>query len=212
MYIFSVIFLFLSLMQEKNPVFMYGFSRERDEEGVLHDDSSDVFEWYVYVVYSIWIASILTEVLTYLVGRFEAQRFLKTEGCTHFPFIFCNRVSVRDSGCLWLLALTVWFLGLGASMAITMHTVVAHGYVKRNAFVLWLVICLTACSAFGSLSDALSIGGPTGLQAQSRAVSILSSFRIVLIVPVQIIFSAFFVWLCIPPMGILLDCVLCNSE
>jgi hypothetical protein len=210
MYLFSVIFLFMSLEQEKNPVFMYGFSRERDEEGVLQDDSSDMFEWFVYLVYSIWITSILTEVLSYLVGRYEQTG--KSKEFTHFPFIFCNRASLRDSGWLWLLSVTVWFLGLGAAASIVMHTVVAHGYVKRNNVVLWMMVALTACSAAGTLADALSLGGPTGIRAQSHAASWLSALRVVVILPLQIIFSGFFVWLCCPPTGMLLDCVLCNSD
>ena len=101
---------------------------------------------------------------------------------------------------------------MGAVASIVMHTVVSHGYVKRNHLVLWMMVALTACSAAGTIADAISIGGPSGIKAQSHAASWLAALRVVVIMPLQIIFGFFFVWLCNPPTGMLLKCVLCNED
>ena len=49
------------------------------------------------------------------------------------------------------------------------------------------------------LADSLSLGGPTGIYVQSRSASWLASLRSVIIVPVELIFTVFFVFLCDPP-------------
>jgi len=129
-----------------------------------------VFEWFVYLVYTIWIVSIATEVLSYLIGRYENKKDTK-DTFTHISLILCNRARVQESGWAWLLLLTVWVLGMGAAASIAIHTVVSHAYVKRNHVVLWLLAALMGCSVAGTLADALSIGGPTGIRSQSRAAS-----------------------------------------
>lgn len=145
-----------------------------------------------------------------MIGRYENNNDTK-DTFTHFPLILCNRARVQESGYAWLLLLTVWFLGMGAAASIAMHTVVSHAYVKRNHVVLWLLAALTGCSVAGTLADALSIGGPTGIRSQSRAASWLASLRVVVIMPFQVIFGAFFIWLCCSPTDMLLKCVLCNQ-
>jgi hypothetical protein len=211
MHLFCVLFCFLSLTKQTNPIFYYGFSRERDSEGTLHDDSSDVFEWYVYCVYILWVLSIASEAFSYLVGRYSAVKPRDSDACTAVPWVFFNRSPV-DAGCGVILALTVWFLGLAASAAIVAHTVVSHSYVKRNHATLWLFAALVGCTVAGTVADALSIGGPTGIRASSKGASWLASLRVVVLVPMLFIFSCFFVWLCLPDLGEKLDCVECNSN
>jgi hypothetical protein len=211
LYLFSVLFCFLSLTKEVNPIFYYGFSRERDAEGMLHDDSSDIFEWYVYLVYALWLLSIATEMFSYLLGRYSGAKPKGDDLCTAIPYVFFNRAPIY-SNCALVLALTVWFTGLAASAAIVIHTVVSHSYVKRNHATLWLFAALLGCTVGGALADALSLGGPTGIRANSRVASFLAAFRVVVVVPLLVIFGVFFVWLCLPGLGDKLDCVECNSN
>lgn len=211
MYLFCVIFCFLSLTKETNPIFYYGFSRERDSQGTLHNDSTDIFEWYVHFVYILWVLNIASEAFSYLVGRYAGKTPTDSDTCTAFPWILFNRSPTR-ANCGIMLFLTVWFLGLAAAASIVLHTVVSHSYVKRNHATLWLFAALVGCTAAGALADAMSIGGPTGIRASSKGASWLASLRIIVLVPMLFIFGCFFVWLCLPDLGDKLNCVECNDH
>jgi hypothetical protein len=50
----------------------------------------------------------------------------------------------------------------------------------------------------GAVADAISIGSIDGLRVTSSTVSWLVSFRMLIIVPLEIIFSVFFIWMCLP--------------
>ena len=203
-YLVSLVFCFLSLTRSTNPIFQYSFSRERNAEGALENDETDAFEWFVYVTYGTWVLSILTAMLTYLVGRYGAKNPYSSQYCASFPFIFCNRTAIHnedDDGtrCGMMLLLTIWFLGNAVAASIFVYAAMSHTFVKRNVYFAWLLVVLLALVAMGTLADALSLGGPTGIYVQSRAASWLASLRAVVIVPLQVIFTLFFVWMCNPP-------------
>jgi hypothetical protein len=202
-YIFSVVFIVLSGMREKNPIGQYSFSRERDDEGTLKNDETDAFEWFVYVTYVVWVTSILTEVLTYLVGRGGGGKNPHDGQCSAVPFLLCNRVSINggeaDMRCAQGMFLIVWFLGFGAAASTMMYTTLSHMFVRRNVYFSWLFVVFVCFAAFSALSDAISLGGIDGLAVQNRPASFLAAIRVVVVVPVTIIFSLFFLWLCSPP-------------
>jgi len=197
----SVIFCFLTLTCTTNPIKQYNFSRERNPEGVLENDGSDPFEWFVYLTYLSWVISIFSSVLTYLIGRIGSKNPYRGQFCAGFPFMFCNRTSIDDengSNFCWMIALVVWFVGLAACASIFVFTAISHTFVKRNIYFSWVLVVLLSLMAFGTLADALSLGGPTGIYVQNRAASWLASLRIVVISPIQVILTVFFLILCAP--------------
>jgi len=202
----SLVFLALAVFAETNPIGKYTFSRERDAEGVLRNDDTDAFEWYVYLVYGVWCVSVFTEVLSYIVGRAGGGKELRTHDgqCSALPFLFCNRVSVRDDdgeggACLVGLVLMVWFLGLGAAALAAVHTFLSHTFVTRNVYFAWLFLLFLLFTVLSTLADAVSLGGIDGLAVQNRVASQLAAFRVVVVVPVLVIFSLFAAFMCSPP-------------
>lgn len=210
MYLFSLLFCCRALFHDINPIFLYGFSRERDARGELRDDSTDIFEWYVHLVYILWVLSVVAEALSYLVGRYAAIQPKASDACTAFPWVMFNRSPIRANAGV-LLVLTMWFIGLAVAAAIALHTIVSHCYVKRNRSFLSLFAALLACAAASALADVLSIGGPNGIRAFSKGASWLASLRAVVIAPALCIFGFFFVLLCMPDLGDKLECVDCNQ-
>ena len=206
-FLFSTIFCFLALTRETNPIGQYSLSRERDADGVLQNgmtDDSDAFQWYVSTTFGIWVVSIVTCVLTYLVGRYGAKQPYADQLCASFPFFFCNRTAIHDEAhdgtrCGTMLMLTFWFFGLAAAASVVVYTILAHMYVTRNVYFSYLLLSMLGMDVAGTLADSLSLGGPTGIYVQSRSASWLASLRSVVIVPVELIFTVFFVFLCDPP-------------
>jgi hypothetical protein len=203
-YAFSVVFLIMAAMRSPNPIGQYGFSRERDEEGTLRNDQTDAFEWFVYATYIVWVSCILTEVLSYLVGRGGGGKMPHNGQCSAFPLTLFNRVSVGGGGedglrCVQGLVLLVWFLGLGASASTMMYSTISHMFVKRNVYFSWLFVVFICFATFSALADAISLGGIDGLAVQNRPASWLAALRVVVVVPATVIFSLFFIWLCSPP-------------
>ena len=201
-FMFSAVFVIMSSIHDINPIGQYGFSRERDNEGTLVNDNTDAFEWFVYVTYLVWVISILTEVISYLVGRGGGK--LPHQGqCSALPFLLTNRVSINgdenSNRCGKGLILLVWFLGFGVLASIMIHTTISHVFVKRNVFFAWLFVVFTASTVLSTLSDAISIGGIDGLAVQNRPASYLAALRVVVIVPLLLIFSLFFLFMCAPP-------------
>ena len=202
-YLFSVVFLVIAMMRDTNPVGQYTFSRERDAEGVLKNDQTDAFEWFVYATYIVWVATIATEVLTYIVGRGGGGKNPHNGQCSAFPLTFFNRVSINggenDLRCAHGMILLVWFLALGASASTMLYTVLSHMFVKRNSYFMWLFVVFVGFESFAALSDAISIGGIDGLAVQNKPASYLVSFRVVIMLPITVIISIFFCILCNPP-------------
>ena len=200
----SIIFCFLSFSMSTNPIFQYSFSRERNSEGVLMNDQTDVFEWFVYAVYFVWLISIGSCALSYLLGRGAKQPY--AQQCSSFPFLLCNRVSIDGgdgdgSACGSMVLLMIWFLGLSAAASVAVGTAISHTFVTRNVLFSYLLLVFLGMSVMGTLADALSIGGPQGISVQSKAASWIASARVVVIVPVQVIFTVFFLLMCSPPWG-----------
>ena len=75
-------------------------------------------------------------------------------------------------------------------------------FVTRNVWFAWLFVALLTAEILGGLSDALSLGGIDGLAVENRPASWLAAFRVVIILPILLIFSLFFLWLCSPPWTI----------
>ena len=202
-YLFSVVFLVIAMMRDQNPVNQYTFSRERDAEGVLKNDQTDVFEWFVHFVYIIWVATILTEMLTYLVGRGGGGKNPHKGQCSAFPLTLFNRVSINggenDLRCIQGIILMVWFLALGASASTMLYATISHMFVKRNIYFMFLFVVFICFEAFAALADAISIGGIDGLAVQNKPVSWIVSFRVIVMIPVTTIVSIFFCVLCNPP-------------
>ena len=203
-FLFSVIFCFYTLTLDTNPIGKYNFSRGRNAEGELTGSSSDPFEAFVMATYVVWVVSIATAVFTYLAGRYNAKNPYKGQFCASFPFMFCNRTAIHDdehngTRCLLMLALTVWWLGLATAASAVVYTIMAHMYVKRNVYFSWLLITLLGFVVLATLADTLSLGGPSGIYVQSRQAAWIASVRAVVLVPVQVIFTLFFLWLCNPP-------------
>lgn len=203
-FLFSVIFCFYTLTLDTNPIGKYNFSRGRSTEGELTGKSSDPFEAFVIATYVLWVLSIVTSAFTYLAGRYSAKNPYKGQFCASFPFLLCNRTAIHDDDhngtrCLLMLALTVWWLGLATAASAVVYTIMSHMYVKRNIYFAWLLVTLLCFVVLATLADTLSLGGPTGIYVQSRQASWVASFRAVVLVPVQVIFTLFFLWLCNPP-------------
>lgn len=203
LFLFSFIFIGLSLTRSVNPIGQYTLSRERDADGVLTNSDADTFEWFVYLTFFVWVLSILTSTLTYLGGRYGAKQPYSTQLCASFPFIFCNRTAIHDNGdgtrCGLMLILTAWFLTCAAATSAVAYTVISHTFVKRNVYFAWLLVAMLAMMTFASIADSLSIGGSNGIYVQSRVASWLVALNAIVIVPLQIIVTVFFVWMANPP-------------
>lgn len=199
-FMFSVVFLLMAMARDINPLNQYGFSRERDAEGTLVNDDTDAFEWYVVSTYVVWVVSILTEVLSYLVGRGGGGKAPHQGQCSAFPMILCNRVSLSgDARCLNGMILLVWFLGFGVAASTMLYTTMCHMFVKRNLYFSWLFVVFIVSTVLSTLADAISLGGIDGLAVQNRPASYLAALRVVVIVPLLLFFSVFFLFMCSPP-------------
>ena len=201
---FSAVFVLMCMTRETSPIGQYGFSRERTDEGVLENDDTDAFEWFVYVVYGIWVISILTEVGSYLVGRGGGGKRPHYGQCSAFPLTLANRVAINGDGedglrCVQGLFLLVWFLGFGVLASVMLFVTMSNMFVTRNVYFAWLFVAFIAANVLGALSDGLSIGGIDGLAVQNRPASWLASLRVVVVVPVTLVFSLFFLWMVSPP-------------
>jgi hypothetical protein len=202
LFLTSVIFCVMAAMRDVNIIQEYTLSRERDTEGTLRNDESDMFESYVHAVFAVWCVSIVLEMFTYLVGRGSSQK--PHEGqCSAFPAFLLNRVSIggeeNEGRCFLAMLMMVWFLGFAASAIVMVYSVMAHCFVTRNPWMLGFFGLMMGFEFFAALADAVSIGGIDGLAVMNRPASWLASLRIVIVLPVQIIFSAFFLWICRPP-------------
>jgi hypothetical protein len=115
----------------------------------LKNDQTDAFEWFVYATYIVWVATILTEILTYLVGRGGGGKRPHDGQCSAFPLTLFNRVSLPggadDLRCAHGMILLVWFLALGASASTMLYTVLSHMFVKRNSYFMWLFVAFVRC-------------------------------------------------------------------
>lgn len=201
-YLLSALFCVTAEMRSPSPIGFYTFSRKRDDEGVLTNDSSDFFEWYVSLVFVLWLVAIFTETMSYVVGR-GGSAAPHDGQCSATPFLFFNRVTIGggedDCRCFKGVLILVWFLGFGVTASVMMHTIVAHLFVSRNTYFAWLFLMLLAFQLLAGLADVLSIGHIDGLQVQNRVASWLVSIRVVLILPVLAIVSVCFVFFCSPP-------------
>ena len=197
-YIFSVVFAIMAMYHTNNPMLQYTFSRERDAEGTLRDDPTDIFEWAVYGIFVVWVVSIATEMLSYLVGRGVGRPY--SGQCSTFPLLLFNRVAMpSESGrCCFYVLLAFWYIGAALFATAMMHTIVSHMFVTRNLFFAILFAVLTAFQLLAALADAVSIGGIDGLTVSNRPGSWLASFRVIVMAPIQTIASVAFIILCFP--------------
>jgi len=197
----SLLFCFLSLTTEVNPILHFSsFSRTRDSENEL-TDNVDPALFFVQVVYYVLITNLVVVVLTYLVGRFSRTPH---EGqCSILPWVLFNRSPFgggkEDEGncCLAGFVMT-YFIGLGIAAGFVIHTCVAHAYIARNRDFLLLLGILVLFDVLSAVADAVSIGSIDGLRVTSSSVSWLVSFRILVLIPLQIIFTSFFIFVCLP--------------
>ena len=208
LFLFSIVFVILANVKEHQVIGQYGFSRERDAEGVLVNSNEDAFEWFVYLIYGLWVVSLTSETFSYLLGRGGGGRKAHAGQCSAFPLTLFNRVSIGgseddDGGqCFQATLLLVWWIGLTVTTSILLHTVISAMFVTRNVWFAWLFVALLTAEILGGLSDALSLGGIDGLAVENRPASWLAAFRVVIILPILLIFSLFFLWLCSPPWTI----------
>ena len=202
-FLFSVVFCLYTLVLDTNPVGKYNFSRGRDSQGELKNSSHDPFEMFVLFVFVVWVLSIFTSALSYLIGRYGAKNPYDTQMCATMPFWLFNRAAVQndnESGarCAVMLFLTVWWLGLAASASTVVYTAMAHMYVTRNMYFALLLLLLLLFVVLATFADVLSLGGPTGIYVQSSSASWICSVHAIVIVPVQAILTLAFAWMCYP--------------
>jgi hypothetical protein len=197
-YAFSAVFMLMSMNHESNPLLQYTFSRERDGEGTLRNDDSDIFEPFVYAIFAIWVFSIATEMLSYLVGRGAGRPHAKQ--CSAFPIVLFNRVAIpaESSRCCFYVLLALWYVGATLFATAMLHTIISHLFVTRNFYFAVLFAVLTAFQLLAALADAVSIGGIDGLAVSNRPGSWLASMRVVVLLPIQVIGSVAFIILCFP--------------
>lgn len=199
-YASSAVFLVMAYLHQRNPLFEYSsFSRERDNEGTLQSDPTDVFEWFVGFVYSVWCVAIATEVLTYMVGRGGAARPYAGQ-CAAFPLVLFNRTAVASDSarCCIFAALLVFYIAFAFAAAVVLRTVIAHMFITRNVYFAIIFGTFTAFQLFGSLADALSLGGIDGLAVMNRPASWLASVRMIILQPVLVITSVSLIIMCFP--------------
>jgi hypothetical protein len=190
-YVFSLVFVLMAMAHERNPLGEYmRFSRERDTEGTLRDDPTDIFEAFVYFVFGVWVVAIASEMLSYLVGRAGASRPYGGQ-CSVFPLLLFNRVALdaEDGRCCWVLALMLFYLAAGALATVMLHTMVGHVFVTRNLWMAILLGMMTAFQLLGALADAVSLGGIDGLSVGNKPASWVASVRIIVVMPVLVITS-----------------------
>tara|TARA_B110000444_G_scaffold202870_1_gene195256 strand:+ start:740 stop:1384 length:645 start_codon:yes stop_codon:yes gene_type:complete len=196
----SVIFCIISATRDVNPIHEYTLSRERDSHGALRNSNTDLFEGYVYFVFAVWSISIFLEAMSFLVGRGSLKPH--SGQCYSFPAFLLNRVSIGgdddDGRCFVALLLMVWFLGLAFAATLCVFTVIGHGYVTRNPFMIAFFGLLIAFEVLSALADACTLGGIDGYAVSNRPASWLISLRVIVVVPVQVITSVFFMWMCQP--------------
>ena len=186
----SLIFCVMAMASDTPVVTMYKFSRGRDAEGNYTGTSNDPFEAFVFVTFLLWIVVSLNTMLSYLTGRFGlAKKAYDGEFCASFPFYFCNRTSLTNNSngdgtlcCAWV-AMLLWWLAISASILITAYTAIAHTYATRNEWFSYLLLTMAGFEVLGSLADAISLGGPTGISAHSHTAAWFVSINAVIFVP-----------------------------
>lgn len=199
-YLSSALFLLMAYVHARNPLFEYSsFSRERNDEGTLQQDPTDIFEWFVAFVFGAWCVAIVTEVLSYMVGRGGAARPYAGQ-CSAFPFVLFNRTAVAsNSGRCCIFATLFVFYGLFAFAAVVaVRTAIAHTFITRNLFFAIVLAAFTAFQLLGALADSVSLGGIDGLAVMNRPASWLAALRMIVVMPVLVITSACFVIMSFP--------------
>ena len=194
----SVVFCFYSMTTTVNPIMHFSsFSRTRDTYNELTTNDDPLLA-FTETVFYIWIISIGTLVLTYIIDRFG--RTPNQGQCASFPLVLFNRspIASGEGRCCAAAAVIGYFVGIGVAASLVLHTCIAHSYVARNREFMILLGILLACDVLGAIADAVSIGSVDGLRVTSSTVSWLTSFRVLIVVPLEIIFSVFFIWACMP--------------
>jgi len=194
----SIVFCLYSLTTNVNPILHFSsFSRTRDTENEL-TTNNDPMLWFVQSVFYLWIASIGTLVFSYIADRFG--RTPHQGQCSEFPLVLFNRspIASGDGRCCAAAVVIGYFVGLGVAAAFVLHTCISHSYVARNHDFMILLGIFLGFDVLGAVADAISIGSIDGLRVTSSTVSWLVSFRMLIIVPIEIIFSVFFIWMCLP--------------
>ena len=199
-YASSVLFLIMAYVHERNPLFEYSsFSRERDDEGTLQNDPTDIFEWFVTFVYGVWCVAIVTEVLSYMVGRGGGARPYAGQ-CSAFPFVLFNRTAISGNygRCCMFAALLVFYTLFACAAAAAMRTVIAHMFITRNVYFAITLGAFTAFQLLAALADAVSLGGVDGLAVMNRPASWLASLRMIVLQPILVITSVALILMCFP--------------
>lgn len=203
-YLSSILFVLYGLfMSPVDVLFRYSFSRDRVNDELRTDGvSSDPATAFVWLVFALWVISIASCIGTYVLGRFGRSGY--SGQCTSFPACLCMRTPLPNSfgsnyRCISALALILWFSMLGVVSCLTMYAILCHVYVKRNIYMVYLFAVMLAFVVGGALADALSIGGVDGIRVFSPLASWLSSIRIVVLVPLQVIMSVAFIFFTHPP-------------
>lgn len=194
----SIVFCLYSLTTKVNPILHFqSFSRTRDAENEL-TTNTDSMIWFTELVFYIWIASIGTLVLSYVLDRFG--RTPHSGQCATFPLVLFNRspIATGEGRCCSAAVVMAYFVGLGVAAGFVLHTFIAHSYVARNRDFMILLGIFLGLDVLGAVADAISIGSIDGLRVTSSTVSWLVSFRMLIIVPLEITFSVFFIWMCLP--------------
>jgi hypothetical protein len=201
MYAFGVVFCILCMFQTENPVWFYApFSRERNRYGHLTGEIVDLFEYWGWVVVSIWGLNLLLCVLTYAFGRMSKSAL--PDGCfSTIPFVACTRASLHGTACsplLYLLVLLV-HIGCAGALGLTIFTLVLNAYVVRNQMASLLLGLIVLCDVLATVADALSLGGPYGIRVRSKWASWFAAVRVVAVTPLTALVTLCFVVLVHPP-------------
>jgi len=203
-YLTSILFvLYCTMMSSVDVLFSYSFSRDKVNDELRKDSvSEDPAVMFLWFVFALWVVSIVTCMSTYVLGRFGRQGY--DTQCMSAPFCLCIRSPLPSkfgtgNRCLAAMVLLVWFAVLGAVASTTVYSIMAHIFVKRNVWFSWLLGLFTVFVFGGALADALSIGGIDGIRVTSPMASYIAAFRIVVIVPLQIVSTAAFLIATHPP-------------
>lgn len=204
LYLTSIVFIvYATCMAPVDVLFRYSFTRDRVNDELRTDGvSSDPAAAFLWLVFSVWIVSIFTCMSTYVMGRLGREGY--SGQCVSAPFCLCMRSPLPgkfDSGnrCVMALFLMLWFAMLGTMASLTIYSVMAHLYVKRNVYFAYFLAVMTIFTAGGALADALSIGGIDGIRVTSPHASFLAALRAVVIVPIQVIVTTAFLFFVFPP-------------
>ena len=198
-FLLSIVFCFYSLTTTKNPILYFpdGFSRTRNQENEL-TTNNDPMLWFTEITFTIWIVSIVTLCLTYVIDRFS--RTPHSGQCSAFTLVLFNRspIAAGEGRCCVAAILICYFAALGVAATLVIHTCVNHAYVARNQEFMKILGILLAFDVLGATADVISIGSVDGIRVTSSTVSWLASFRFLVIIPIEVIFTCFFIVSCLP--------------